>query len=51
MFALVVDNFVAKVVGDTYANHLVKILKKDYTVGVGWKGELFVGIKLKWGYE
>ena len=50
-FALVVDDFGVKVVGDTHANHLVKTLEKDYTVAVDWKGELFVGIKLEWDYE
>ena len=50
-FALVVDNFGVKVVGDTHANHLIKTLEKYHDVTVDWKGELFVGIKLEWDYK
>ena len=46
-FTLVVDDFVIKFEGDIHANHLVKTLKKHYDVTTDWKGELFVGIKLK----
>ena len=50
-FALVVDDFGVKFIGDMHANHLISTLKKDYGVTIDWKGDLFVGIKLKWDYE
>ena len=49
-FTLVVDNFVIKVEGNNHANHIASNLKKYYDITVDWKGELFVGIKLKWDY-
>ena len=50
-FNLVVDDFGIKVEGKNHANHLVSTLKKHYDITVDWKGELFVGIKLKWDYD
>ena len=50
-FALVVDDFGVKFTGDAHANHLITTLQKDYDVTIDWKGELFVGIKLKWDYK
>jgi hypothetical protein len=50
-FTLVVDDFGIKFTGDTHAHHLIKSLKEHYEVTIDWKGELFVGIKLKWDYD
>ena len=50
-FTLVVDDFGIKFVGDQHANHLKKVLEKDYEVTVDWKGEKYVGISLKWDYD
>jgi hypothetical protein len=50
-FTLVVDDFGIKFTGDTHAHHLIQALKKDYDITIDWKGELFVGIKLKWDYD
>ena len=50
-FTLVVDDFGIKFEGDIHSNHLVKTLRKHYDVTTDRKGELFVGIKLKWDYE
>ena len=50
-FTLVVDEFGIKVEVNNHANHLVSTLKKNYGITVDWKGELFVGIKLKWKYD
>ena len=50
-FNLVVDDFGIKVEGKNHANHLVSTLKKNYDITVDWKGELFVGTKLKWDYD
>ena len=50
-FTLVVDDFGIKFTGDTHANHLIQTLKKDYDITIDTRGQLFVGIKLKWDYE
>ena len=50
-FTLVVDDFGIKFECDMHANHLVKTLRKHYDVTPDRKGELFVGIKLKWYHE
>ena len=50
-FNLVFDDFGIKVEGNNHANHLVSTLKKHYDITVDWKGELFVGIRIKWDYE
>ena len=50
-FTLVVDDFGVKYVGREHANHLIKALKKDFTIAVDEKGELYCGITLKWDYE
>ena len=50
-FTLVVDNFGIKFTGNTHAHHLIKALKQHYDVIIDRKGELFVGIKLKWDYD
>ena len=50
-FTLVVDYLRIKFEGDIHANHIAKTLKKHYDVTTAWKGELFVGIKLKWDLE
>ena len=50
-FTLVVDDFIIKVEGNNNANHIVSTLKNYYDITVDWKGELFVGIKLKWDYD
>ena len=50
-FNLVVDDFGIKFEGKSHANHLVSTLKKHYNITVDCKGELFVGIKLKWDYD
>ena len=50
-FTLVVDDFGIKFTGDTHAHHLIKAFKDHYKVTIDWKGELFVGIKLKWDYD
>ena len=50
-FALIVDDFGIKVVGDEHAQHIIDTLQKYYTITVDPKGELFCGIKLKWDYD
>ena len=45
-FTLIVDDFGVKYVGKKHANHLIKILKKHYTVAEDWEGKNYGGITL-----
>ena len=49
-FTLIVDDFGFKYVGKKHANHLIKVLKKYYTVAEDWEGEKYDGITLDWDY-
>ena len=50
-FALVLDNFGMKYVGEEHAKHLLNILLENYEeVHEDWGGTKFCGIILKWDY-
>ena len=51
VFALVVDDFGVKYVGEEHARHLYAALREHYEVTCDWEGALFVGIKLNWDYQ
>ena len=46
-FTLVVDNFGVKYVGEENIQHLIRSLKKDFTISEDWTAD----ITLKWDYE
>lgn len=50
-FALIVDDFGMKVVGNKQGKHLIDTIKRYYPVVVDEKGEIFAGIHLKWNYD
>ena len=50
-FTLVVDDFGVKYVGEENIQHLIRSLKKDFTISEDWSGALYCGITLKWDYE
>ena len=50
-FVLVVDDFGVKFKGKQHAQHLAAALKEHYDVTMDWKGELYIGISLKWDYN
>jgi hypothetical protein len=50
-FTLVVDDFGVKYVGKEHADHLIKTIKKHYTLSEDWEGSLYCGIKLDWNYD
>ena len=50
-FALVVDNFGVKYVGEEHANHLIRVLKEHYKINVDWEGTRFIGLTLDWDYS
>ena len=47
---LIVDNFGAKYTNKDDANYLVDHLNKEYTTTVDWRGKVYVGLHLNWGY-
>ena len=50
-FTLVVDDFGVKYEQKKDAEHLMKTLKKHYTVSEDWTGKRYIGITLDWDYE
>jgi hypothetical protein len=50
-FALVVDDFGVKYVGEEHANHLISVLKEHYEIDVDWEGTSFIGLTLDWDYS
>ena len=50
-FTLVVDDFGIKYHHKHDALHLLEVLKQKYTITTDWKGELYIGISLKWNYK
>ena len=50
-FALVVDDFGVKYVGEHNFQHLIMALKDQYEITIDEKGEKFLGLTLKWNYE
>ena len=50
-FALVVDDFGVKYVGEANAQHLINALKETYEITIDKEGKLFCGIHIKWDYH
>ena len=48
LFSLVVDNFGIKYFGKESAYHLIKTLKKLYTVSINWDKSLYCGLTIAW---
>ena len=48
---LCVGDFGVKRVGKEHAEHLMKALKRDYTVTEDWTGNKFIGLTLDWDYD
>ena len=49
-FNLVVDDFGIKYIGKEHADHLLPVLRDEYTVKVDWTGNQYFGINLSWNY-
>ena len=49
-FTLVVDDFGVKYVGKKHAEHLIRALRELYEISIDWKGEIYIGLTLKWNY-
>jgi len=50
-FALVVDDFGVKYVGEENAQHLIQALKETYQITIDKEGKIFCGIQLDWDYN
>ena len=49
-FTLVVDAFGVKYVGEENIQHMIRSLKKDFTISEDWTGAYYCEITLKWAY-
>ena len=49
-FTLCVDDFGIKYVGKQHVDHLLNALRDMYTITCDWKGELYLGLTIKWNY-
>ncbi len=49
--SLVVDNFAVKYTRKEDAEHLLKVLKMDYTTTEDWTGAKYLGLTIEWDYE
>jgi hypothetical protein len=49
-FTLVVDNFSMKYINKDDIEHLISILKHDYTIDTDWEGTQYLRLTLDWDY-
>ncbi len=49
-FTLVVDDFAIKYTKLEDAQHLIDVLKKDYTITIDWDATKYIGLTIKWDY-
>jgi hypothetical protein len=47
---LVVDDFAIKYTKMEDTQHLIDVLKKDYTVTIDWDANKYIGLTIKWDY-
>ena len=50
-FTLCVDDFGVKYVGQEHVDHLMAVLRKDYTISCDPDGKRYLGLDLDWDYE
>jgi hypothetical protein len=50
-FTLVVDDFAIKVMSDDDANHLINVLKANYTITVDKDATKYIGLTIEWDYN
>ena len=50
-FALCVDDFGMKYVGEEHAKHLLRTLNKEYKTSSEWEGKRYIGLTLEWDYK
>ncbi len=50
-FTLAVDNFAIKIMSENNADHIINVLKKNYTITVDWEATKYIGLIIEWDYE
>ena len=50
-FTLVVDDFGVKCINKDNVDHLLEVLKNDYTCNTDWEGTRYLGLSLDWDYK
>jgi hypothetical protein len=50
-FTLVVDDFAIKIMSENNSDHLINVLKKDYTITVGREATKYISLTIEWDYE
>ena len=50
-FTLVVNDFAIKYTNLEDAQHLIDVLKKDYTITINWDATKYIGLTLEWDYK
>ncbi len=50
-FILVIDNFRVKYINKDEVEHLLEVIKKDYTCDTDWEGTRYLGLSLDWDYK
>ncbi len=50
-FTLVVDDFAIKIMSENNADHLINVLKKNYTITVDREATKYIVLTIEWDYE
>ncbi len=50
-FTLIIDDFGVKYINKDGIEHLMSILKQDYTIDTEWEGTQYLGLTLDWDYN
>ncbi len=50
-FTLVMDDFAIKIMSKNNADHVINVLKKNYTITVDREGTKYIGLTIEWDYE
>ncbi len=50
-FALIINDFGVKYIGEDHVQHLINTLKKDYEIEEDWDGNRYLSITLDWDYK
>jgi hypothetical protein len=50
-FTLVVDDFAIKIMNENDADHIINILRKDYTIAVDREATKYIGLTIVWDYK
>ena len=49
--SFIVNDFGVKYVGKENSDHLIQVIKKQYTIFIDWNDSLFCGLHIQWDYS